>query len=150
MSEGENCNTGPFGWLKKKLKKLRNETPELFAFVVGCTAGAILLAGTAIVRANCDGEAPKFSLDAFRPKKKKNSPKIKVTVQEGETLGDIVVKYVGDYTEDNIKSIKKLNRKIKDIDLLQVGQEIEVYDNREIEVSQPASSPTPCPSPCSL
>ncbi len=66
MSEGENCNGGPLRWLGRKLKKLKNETPELFAFVVGCTAGAVLLVGTAVVRAHREGEAPKFTLDAFR------------------------------------------------------------------------------------
>ena len=44
-----------------------------------------------------------------------------------------MVRYVGDYTDDNVKLLKRLNRStLKDVDLLQPGQELIVPDNREL------------------
>jgi hypothetical protein len=142
-ASGGEC--GPLGWIKKKVEGLKARNPELFSFVAGCAAGAVLIAGTAIVRHSC----AESSGGSGTRKKQSKGPKVKVAIQEGETLGDILVKYVGDYTEDNLNMIKKLNKDIKDLDLIQPGQVIEVIDLRgldEVEesahVSASASVPT--------
>ena len=38
------------------------------------------------------------------------SPTIEVTLQEGQTLGDVVVKYVGDFTQENLNKVLNLNK----------------------------------------
>ena len=37
---------------------------------------------------------------------------ITVTLEEGDTLGGLVTKYVGDYTDENIAKIQKMNKVI--------------------------------------
>jgi len=139
-ASGGEC--GPLGWIKKKVEGLKSRNPELFSFVAGCAAGAVLIAGTAIVRHSC----AESSGGSGTRKKQPKGPKVKVAIQEGETLGDILVKYVGDYTEDNLNMIKKLNKEIKDLDLIQPGQVIEVIDLRGLEESEEAAVPASAPA----
>merc|ERR1711977_246657 len=139
-ASGGEC--GPLGWIKKKVEGLKSRNPELFSFVAGCAAGAVLIAGTAIVRHSC----AESSGGSGTRKKQPKGPKVKVAIQEGETLGDILVKYVGDYTEDNLNMIKKLNKEIKDLDLIQPGQVIEVIDLRGLEESEESAVPASAPA----
>eukprot|EP00213_Chloropicon_mariensis_P004816 CAMPEP_0197476798 /NCGR_PEP_ID=MMETSP1309-20131121/10389_1 /TAXON_ID=464262 /ORGANISM="Genus nov. species nov., Strain RCC998" /LENGTH=259 /DNA_ID=CAMNT_0043017347 /DNA_START=140 /DNA_END=919 /DNA_ORIENTATION=- len=137
---GGNQGCGPVEWIKKKVESFKTKSPELFSFATGCAAGAVVLVATALVRrAALQSEECATTPSISRTKKK--TPKIKVAVQEGETLGDIMVRYVGDYTDDNVKLLKRLNRStLKDVDLLQPGQELIVPDNRELP-----EEPTPQP-----
>ena len=50
-------------------------------------------------------------------------------MKNGETLGDILVRYVGDYTEDNLNKVLALNAHVQP-DLIQVGDLITVPDTR--------------------
>jgi len=127
-SSGGGGQCGPLNWLKRKVEGVRSRNPELFSFVAGCAAGVVLIAGTAIMKHSC----AESNSGGFGTRKKKVK-KVKVAVQEGETLGDILVKYVGDYTEENLNMIKKLNKDIKDMDFIQPGQEVTVVDLRGLE-----------------
>ena len=108
---------GPIGWIKKKLGGLKDRSPALFSFATGVVIGGVVLVGTAVARGEDFKET--FSRLPFGGSgkcagKKKKGPKITVVVGEGQTLGDIVVKYVGDYTDATVSQIAKEN-KLKDI-----------------------------------
>ena len=50
------------------------------------------------------------------------SGSIELVIGSGDTLGDIVCKYVGDYTEENINRVRELNRgHIADVEILSPG-----------------------------
>ncbi|KAK9811391.1 hypothetical protein WJX72_003150 [[Myrmecia] bisecta] len=80
-------------------------------------------------------------------KKQRRAPTTTVTIKSGETVGDLCIKYVGPYTHENLEMIQKLNRDIKDLDLVQPGQAIKLPDNRagifEPETSQPPADLPP-------
>merc|ERR1712087_965798 len=117
---------GPLSWLKKKLSNLKSNKPELFSFVTGVTVGTIVIVGTALVKLS-KAECSPLKMRA------KKGPRVTVFVEEDQTLGDILVKYVGDYTEENLKEVQRLNKgKLKNLDLINVGLELVVPDNREI------------------
>lgn len=71
---------------------------------------------------------------AFRHARKtyQNRPRtITVELTEGDTLGYLVTKYVGDYTDLNLDTIKKLNKgALFDVDFLQPGDKLIIPDNR--------------------
>ena len=128
---------GPIGWIKKKLGGLKDRSPALFSFATGVVIGGVVLVGTAVARGEDFKET--FSRLPFGGSgkcagKKKKGPKITVVVGEGQTLGDIVVKYVGDYTDATVSQIAKEN-KLKDANMITVGQSLVVTDNRQIEVA---------------
>ena len=128
---------GPIGWIKKKLGGLKDRSPALFSFATGVVIGGIVLVGTAVARGEDFKET--FSRLPFGGSgkcagKKKKGPKITVVVGEGQTLGDIIVKYVGDYTDATVSQIAKEN-KLKDANMITVGQSLVVTDNRQIEVA---------------
>lgn len=128
---------GPLGWIKKKLGSLKEANPALFSFVTGCAAGAVILVGTTLAKNN--NLLP--SSGCKKGKKKPSGPKIKITVKEDQTLGDILVKYVGDYTDANVKQLAKEN-KLSNVDLILPGQVLVVTDNRQIDVKPVAPVPT--------
>jgi type II secretory pathway predicted ATPase ExeA len=49
-----------------------------------------------------------------------------VIVQRGDTLRQIILRTIGEYTGDTIKQVRKLNPDIADVDHLEVGQTIRV------------------------
>mmetsp|Transcript_19794 Transcript_19794/g.37771 ORF Transcript_19794/g.37771 Transcript_19794/m.37771 type:complete len:188 (+) Transcript_19794:298-861(+) len=61
---------------------------------------------------------------------------ITVVLQQGDTIGDLITKYVGDYTESNLELVHKLNKRtIPDIDLLSPGVSLKIPDNRKPELA---------------
>ena len=48
--------------------------------------------------------------ELIKQKTKSKGPLIEVALAEGETLGDLIVKYVGDYTTNNIALVKSMNK----------------------------------------
>jgi len=144
--KGNDKGSGPIGWIKNKLGNMREANPALFSFATGCVVGGIVL----LVRGtNLNLCLPGSSCSKSKggAKKRSNGPKIKVTVQEDQTLGDILVKYVGDYTEANVSQIVKDN-KLKNANLILPGQVLLVTDNRQIEakVATPRSTATQAPA----
>uniref|UniRef100_A0A7S0REQ4 LysM domain-containing protein n=1 Tax=Pyramimonas obovata TaxID=1411642 RepID=A0A7S0REQ4_9CHLO len=94
---------------------------EFFKFV-GSIAATVLVTGWIVEK----------SKTAFKPRGKY----ITVTLEDGDTLGGLVTKYVGDYTDENIMKIQKINKKqIKDMDLLQPGMVLRIPDNRRTELA---------------
>ena len=95
--------------------------PLVVAFVGGAfTAGVVAVAGARLGPA--DGA---LAAGSGRRGGRSRRPKtITVELRENETLGDLVVRYVGDYTDTNVNRVLRLNKDIKDPGLLQPGQRI--------------------------
>jgi len=61
---------------------------------------------------------------------------ISIRLREGDTLGGLITKYLGDYTEKNVNIVRKLNKKhIQDIDFLEPGMIVKIPDNRVPELA---------------
>ena len=49
---------------------------------------------------------------------------VEVTLQSGQTIGELVCEYTGEYTEENLALTQRLNRgKLEDLDFVQPGDE---------------------------
>jgi len=63
---------------------------------------------------------------------------IEVTLGEGQTVGELVCKYVGEYTEENLRVALDMNKdRIDDIDFVQPGTVIRLPDNRRPKLATP-------------
>jgi hypothetical protein len=57
---------------------------------------------------------------------------VEVTLQSGQTIGELVCEYTGEYTEENLALTQRLNRgKLEDLDFVQPGTKIKLVDNRK-------------------
>ena len=63
---------------------------------------------------------------------------IEVTLGEGQTVGELVCKYVGEYTEENLRVALDMNKdRIDDVDFVQPGTVIRLPDNRRPKLATP-------------
>ena len=63
---------------------------------------------------------------------------IEVTLGEGQTVGELVCKYVGEYTEENLRVALDMNKdRIDDIDFVRPGTVIRLPDNRRPKLATP-------------
>ncbi|KAK3276158.1 hypothetical protein CYMTET_15753 [Cymbomonas tetramitiformis] len=61
---------------------------------------------------------------------------LEIVVKEGDTVGDIITQYVGDYTVDNLRKVTNLNKKtVPHLDFIRAGDVIVVPDNRRPELA---------------
>jgi hypothetical protein len=57
---------------------------------------------------------------------------VEVTLQSGQTVGELVCAYTGEYTEENLALTQRMNRgKLEDLDFVQPGTKIRLIDNRK-------------------
>jgi hypothetical protein len=63
---------------------------------------------------------------------------IEVTLGEGQTVGELVCKYVGEYTEENLRVTLDMNKdRIDDPDFVRPGTVIRLPDNRRPKLATP-------------
>jgi len=104
--------------------KERNSFLEALKFFGGMAA-TVLVTGMVVEKSK-----------AFLGKLTTRGKYVNVTVYEGDSLGSLVTKYVGDYTDENLKKILKINKKqLQDGDLLQPGTVLRIPDNRKTELA---------------
>lgn len=113
---------------KERVAKQKRWKTFLFGVAVG------ILASYAWNK--CEGREEKKSVFHGRnrrsTRRSSRSPTIEVTLQEGQTLGDVVVKYVGNFTQENLDEVMKLNKgKLENLDCVLPGDTITVPDNRK-------------------
>ena len=61
-----------------------------------------------------------------------------MTLGEGQTVGELVCKYVGEYTEENLRVALDMNKdRIDDIDFVHPGTVIRLPDNRRPKLATP-------------
>jgi hypothetical protein len=63
---------------------------------------------------------------------------VEVTLGEGQTVGELVCKYVGEYTEENMNLTREMNRgRLDDLDFVVPGTVIKLADNRKPKLATP-------------
>ena len=123
---------GPLGAAKRALAGLAGRLREAAAaaeglepVLAGFLAGAAISLALVVAMKELGPRGP----GGTRRRKAPPQRTRQVLVKNGETLGDILVRYVGDYTEDNLNKVLALNAHVQP-DLIQVGDLITVPDTR--------------------
>jgi len=80
------------------------------SFFMGMAVGLALALAWQRRKKVVDGSHGPRKRSRRRSKRSNRAPTIEVTLQEGQTLGDVVVKYVGDFTQENLDAVLKLNK----------------------------------------
>ena len=67
----------------------------------------------------------------------RNRKTIDVTLNEGQTVGELLCQYTGEFTEENIATVSRLNKNLEDLDFVQPGTVIRLVDNRRAKLATP-------------
>ena len=62
---------------------------------------------------------------------------VEVTLLEGQTVGELMCQYTGEFTEENINTVAQLNKNLKDLDFVRPGTVIRLVDNRAPKLATP-------------
>ena len=62
---------------------------------------------------------------------------VEVTLLEGQTVGELMCQYTGEFTEENIDTVARLNKNLKDLDFVRPGTVIRLVDNRAPKLATP-------------
>ena len=62
---------------------------------------------------------------------------VEVTLLEGQTVGELMCQYTGEFTEENINTVAQLNKNLKDLDFVRPGTVIRLVDNRAPRLATP-------------
>ena len=62
---------------------------------------------------------------------------VEVTLLEGQTVGELMCQYTGEFTEENINTVAQLNKNLKDLDFVRPGTVIRLVDNRAPTLATP-------------
>ena len=79
------------------------------------------------------GGSARMSFPRFPARRKT----VEVTLLEGQTVGELMCQYTGEFTEENINTVAQLNKNLKDLDFVRPGTVIRLVDNRAPKLATP-------------
>ena len=79
------------------------------------------------------GGSARMSFPRFPARRKT----VEVTLLEGQTVGELMCQYTGEFTEENINTVAQLNKNLKDLDFVRPGTVIRLVDNRAPRLATP-------------
>lgn len=79
------------------------------------------------------GGSARMSFPRFPARRKT----VEVTLLEGQTVGELMCRYTGEFTEENINTVAQLNKNLKDLDFVRPGTVIRLVDNRAPRLATP-------------
>ena len=62
---------------------------------------------------------------------------VDVTLQDGQTIGELLCQYTGEFSEENLNTISQLNKNLDDLDFVRPGTVIKLVDNRRPKLATP-------------
>ena len=137
MATPPGAGSGGDSWrlrLARARKFVQDGLPQLLTGLAIGVSIAIIMQGPGAITTplgNVAGALASPFKGTAKKRRKGRGPTTTVTLREGETVGDLVVTYVGDYTERNLSLLRSMNRgKLDDLDLVQPGTVLRVPDNR--------------------